>query len=135
MEIGDNLTQIILSIITLLGVIVSGFFTIMAAGRAGRAEANAGRAEFNSLANSTKLVDVEKKVDGISKERVDRETALGEAKAEVRFHEGGEAERKAGDERALAVLAAIPAVPPGPTEVAIVETAITLPVEIKDKLS
>ncbi len=46
----------------------------------------------------------EKAVDGLVTQRVDAETAIGVANASIARHEGGEAERLKGDERALAVL-------------------------------
>lgn len=120
----DNLTQIVLAAFALATVVATGVISIISL-RVSQ------RAVETSKANAVTLASVEHKVDGITSERVQRESDLGDAKAEIARGAGRDEERD--KQAAIAAAVPVPVVPLGPVEVSIVGSDVTVPVKIEEK--
>lgn len=77
----DNLTQIILAAISLLGVTVTGILSYLSL-------RYAAAAKNQSTANSVQLGNVASQVDGLTRSRVEAEQRVGEQKAATARAEG-----------------------------------------------
>lgn len=87
---------------------------------------------FISGRNARKLIEVSKAVNGLTTARIEAETNLGEAKAEIARHEGADAARKEGVQIAKDLLYAAPSIAAAAQDVSIVESVV-LPVDVKGK--
>lgn len=80
-QVDDNFTQIMLALISLLGVIVTGIFSFMSL-------RYASAAKTQSSANAMTLNTVHEQVNGLTRSRIDAEARVGDAKVAQARAEG-----------------------------------------------
>lgn len=91
----DNTTQVILAVIGLLGLIATSVFSFLSLRYASAAKTNSAEALTSSQANAATLSHVSEAVNGLTRERVNAEVRIGDAKATAAFAEGRIEEIKA----------------------------------------
>ena len=87
-QMDDNTTQIALALISLFGVIATGIFSFLSLRYASAAKANSAEALTNSKANSETLHVMHEAVNGMTRQRVDAEARVGDAKVAQARAEG-----------------------------------------------
>lgn len=120
---------VIVGVVTAIAAIVPGTLATIFAYRA-NARSTANTATL--LQQNVVLDKVSKQTDGLVAQQIDAERRVSDARENVARHEGSDQARKEGEDRAIAILAAIPATPLAPVEVSIVEATAIVPVEIKE---
>lgn len=115
----DTALLLLIEVVKVVGISLGGLFAFLAYRR--------------SMANSVIVQDIKKATDGITTARVEAETKLGEARAEVERGAGRDEERAKGEQRAAAIAEGqrMTVAPLGPIEVEVVKTA---PVAVKSSV-
>lgn len=109
-HLDDNVTQIALAFISLLGIIATGVFSFLSL-------RYASQAKTQSTANSVALHDMHDAVNGLTRSRVEAEQRVGEAKVAQARAEG----------RIEEIVRVMPAPPPPPPATPPVEPATPAP--------
>lgn len=84
----DNSTQIILAVLSLIGMLITGMFSFLSLRFAAQARNNAAQAVQSSQANAVKLTEVAEAVDGLTHARIEAEARIGEANVATARLEG-----------------------------------------------